>query len=169
MGVKTLADGRIRLAMLPTVPANIDALKVADLAGAVDLSCSVMKSDFVLGPTGSGTVDEQEMCKAGEGKAFGPTAYEGSVTVFRYLDEAGKPVAADDGVFTALRTKGTEVCLVVRTGPDVSAPWAAGDEYEAYVVTTDEPQVPSDRFTGYIKWKIPLAVSAAARFKALVA
>lgn len=166
---KALADGRILLTALTTPPANINAITVAELEAGKKISCRILKSDYALGPTASATVSETELCKLGEGQAFGLASYEGSLTVFRYLDEAGKAVAEDDFAWDLLKEKGTELVLVEREGPVESKAWESGDEYSAYEVTTDNPQPPSDRTSGYIKRVIPLAVANAALNKAVAA
>ncbi len=96
---KTLADGRILLTALTTPPANIAAITGAELASGKKISCRIMKSDYTLGPTGSDTVDETEMCKLGKGQAFGQSNYSGTITVFRYLDDVGVAVVVDDFAF----------------------------------------------------------------------
>ena len=96
-GVKTLADGRIALVALTTKPANLSAPTPAEIAAGKHLECQIMKSDYKLGSTGSSTISEQEMCKKGDGNAPGPASFEGSLTVFRYLDPAtGKPAAGGE-------------------------------------------------------------------------
>ena len=156
---KTLADGRILLTALKTKPKNLAALTVEELKAGTKISCRILKSDFQLGPTGSATVEETELCKKGQGQAFGESAATGSVTPFRYLDETGKPDAENDVAFDLLKEKGTELVLVRRDGPVESKEWEAGDEYSAFEVTTDDPQYPTET-AGYIKRIVPLAVGA---------
>ena len=162
MRVKSLADGKITLWGLTTEPANLKNLKATDLASATKLSCSIMKSDYALGPTGSSTVNEVEMCVLGEGNAFGPSAASGSLTVFWYLNEDGTMTAADNAVWDLLKAKGTELILVEREGVVESTAAAAKQLVSIYRVTTDSPQPPSDRFSGYSKRTIPLAVQIVA-------
>ena len=166
---KTLADGRILLTALTTPPADINAITVTELAAGKKVSCRIMKSDYSLGPSGSETVTEQEMCKKGQGQAFGQSAYSGSLSIFRYLDDEGVAVVEDDYAFDMFKEKGVEITLVEREGPDEAQAWAAGDEYCAYEVSPDDLQPPSDRFSGYIKRTVPLAVSNAALYKKVVA
>ena len=166
---KTLADGRILLTALTTPPADINKITITELNAGKKISCRILKSDYALGPSGSQTVPETELCKKGQGQAFGQSAYTGTITVFRYLDSEGIPETTDDEAFTLMREKGTELVLVEREGPDESKAWAASDEYCAYQVTTDDPQPPSDRTSGYIKRTIPLAVSNAALYKKVAA
>ncbi|MBM9432338.1 phage tail tube protein [Flaviflexus equikiangi] len=161
-GFKTIADERIRLDVLQ-VAGEVDLrnLKVTDLAGAVKVSCHILKQDYALGATGQATVAEIEMCKPGEGQAPGAITYAGSVTIPRYLTDAGIPDAEADFAYELFRTPGTQLVLVEREGPLESAAWATGQEYSAYEVTTLAPIPPSDRFAGYIKRQVPLAIGSA--------
>ena len=162
---KTLADGHILGTWIPESEAtgmDIKALTVADIAKGTKLSCRIMKSDYAMGPTGSATVDEIEMCKTGQGQEWGMSAYAGSVTVFRYLDADGKSDTEADNAFTLLGEKGKPGIWVEREGPAEDVAWAGGQEYSAFVCVTDDPQPPSDRTSGYIKRTIPLSISNAA-------
>lgn len=150
-GAKTLADGRIALWALTTKPKNITKPTVSEINAGKKISCRIMKSDYALGADSDTEITEQEMCKAGEGKAPGPTSYAGNITVFRYLDEAGKPVTADDFVWDMIKKKGSTIWLVEREGPDESSPLEIGDIVSVYEVVLGTPTKPSDRFAGYIK------------------
>ncbi|WP_159622673.1 hypothetical protein [Ruania rhizosphaerae] len=155
---KTLADGRVKLTALTTKPADVAAITITELGAGTEAACSINKSDYRLSATGSTPITEQEMCRKGEGNTPGPTQYEGSVTPFWYLDETGQPDPAAMEVWDLLKTKGTTLWLVERDGPEEDVDWAEGDEYVVYEVVTDEPQVPTDRFTGFIKRIVPLGV-----------
>ncbi|MEW6894462.1 hypothetical protein V3M68_02855 [Trueperella pyogenes] len=155
---KTLADGRILLTALKTKPKDIKKITATELKAGVKISCRVMKSGFELGPTGSATITETELCKVGEGQAFGLSSASGKLTVFRYLDETGKASEDEDVAFELFKKKGTQLWLVRRDGPPEAKEWAEGDEYSAFEVTTDDPQFPAEN-TGYIKRVIPLAVA----------
>lgn len=150
-GAKTLADGRITLWALTTKPTNMAAPTVAEIKAGKKVSCRIMKSDYALGADSDTEITEQEMCKTGEGKAPGPTSYAGNITVFRYLDEAGKPVTEDDFVWDLIKKKGATIWLVEREGPIESKEIEAGDIVSAYEVVLGTPTKPSDRFAGYIK------------------
>ena len=97
------------------------------------------------------------------------SAYAVSLTVFRYLDADGKADATADEVFAALGEKGKGGIWVEREGPAEDVAWAEGQEYSAFQCTTDDPQPPSDRTSGYIKRTIPMSVSNAALNKLVVA
>ena len=169
---KTLADGHIRGEWIPADLAkdmNIKALTVADIKKGTKLSCRIMKSDYAMGPTGSSTVDETELCKKGQGQEWGMSAYAGSVTPFRYLDDAGKADEEADVAFDLLGEKGKTGIWVEREGPEEDVDWAEGQEYSAFECTTDDPQPPSDRASGYIKRTVPLSISNAALNRKVVA
>ena len=161
-GAKTLADGRITLWALTTKPSSIAAPAVSEINAGKKISCHIMKSDYALGADSDTEITEQEMCKTGEGKAPGPTSYAGNMTVFRYLDEAGKPVAADDFVWDLIKKKGTTIWLVEREGPVESKEIAADDIVSVYEVVLGTPTKPSDRFAGYIKRTAKLNIMDAA-------
>lgn len=161
-GAKTLADGRITLWALTTKPKDMTKPSVVEITAGKKISCHIMKSDYALGADSDAEITEQEMCKKGEGKAPGPTSYAGNLTVFRYLDEAGKPVAADDFVWDLIKQKGTTIWLVEREGPVESKPVEVGDIVSVYEVVLGTPTKPSDRFAGYIKRTAKLNVMDAA-------
>lgn len=154
---KTAADGRTRVTFLKKEPKDPNAITVAELKAGIELSGQILKSDFELGPTGSNTISETELCTIGEGQAFGLSTGSGSITFFRLLDAAGKPASSEETAWEALKVKGTEGWLVRRDGPLASVDWTVGDEYSAFRVSTDDPQYVG--LEGYIKRKIPLAIS----------
>ena len=161
-GAKTLADGRIALWALTAKPKNIAAPAVSEIKAGKKISCHILKNDYALGAESDTEIAEQEMCKKGEGKAPGPTTYAGNITVLRYLDEAGKPVAADDFVWDLIKGKGTTIWLVEREGPDESKEIAADDIVSVYEAVLGTPTKPSDRFAGYIKRTAKLNIMDAA-------
>lgn len=167
-GAKTLADGRIALWALTAKPQNMATPTVTEIGAGKKISCYIMKSDYALGADSDTEITEQEMCKVGEGKAPGPTSYAGNLTVFRYLDDNGKPVVADDFVWDLIKKKGSTVWLVEREGPIESKPIAEGDIVSVYEVVLGTPTKPSDRFAGYIKRTAKLNVMDAAEDVAVV-
>lgn len=167
-GAKTLADGRITLWALTTKPANMANITLAEITAGKKISCRIMKSDYALGADSDTDITEQEMCKTGEGKAPGPTSYAGNITVFRYLDEQGKSVEADDFVWDLIKKKGTTIWLVEREGPIESKEVAGGDIVSVYEVVLGTPTKPSDRFAGYIKRSAKLNVMDAVENVAVV-
>ena len=155
---KTLSDGRIALYALTTAPANLAAPTVAEIKAGKRLDCRINKADYRLGADSSSTINEQELCKVGEAKDFGPSSWSGALTVFRYLDGEGKADPANDVAWDMLKEKGTHLWLVEREGPMADAEVAADQEVSIYEVSTGTPQKPSDRTTGYIKRTVPLSV-----------
>lgn len=156
---KTIADERIRLVALPEHPADVKNIKIAELtdAGVVELTFRVLMSDFKLSATASDTVQEPALGEGGNSPAPGKSNYEGSISPFRYLTEAGVADPTNDVAYEALKEKGTELHLVKRIGPEAGAAFAAGQELEYYHAYTDNPQDPSE-FSGYIKKVVPLFV-----------
>lgn len=168
-GAKTLADGRITLWALTAKPTNMAAPKLSEVTAGKKISCRIMKNDYALGADSDTEITEQEMCKTGDGKAPGPTTYAGNITTFRYLDDAGKPVADDDFVWDLIKKKGTTIWLVEREGPIESKDPEAGDIVSVYELVLGTPTKPSDRFAGYIKRTAKLNVMDAAEDVAIVA
>lgn len=160
---RTLADGRVRLGLLPTI-ADPASPTVAELEAAIDLSCRVMKSDFRASPVASETISGMNaLCETSNASAPGQSNYEVSLTIFRWFDPAdpGKMDALGDAAYQALKIKGTHCYFVKReSGKDYSEPFAAGDEIEVYEVVTDNPQSPTD-LGGYIRRTIPTFVQNA--------
>ena len=168
-GAKTLADGRITLWAMTAKPTNMAAPKLSEVTTGKKISCRIMKNDYALGADSDTEITEQEMCKTGEGKAPGPTTYAGNITVFRYLNDDGKPDATEDFVWDLIRKKGTTIWLVEREGPVESKDLEAGDIVSVYEVVLGTPTKPSDRFAGYIKRTAKLNVMDAAEDVAIVA
>lgn len=164
------ADNSEKVTVLQTKPADLAALTLTELTAGIDIEDWILKSDFRLSPTASATHNDTPLGAKGTWVNFAEGNAEGTVTVLRDLDEAGKPIPNSDGqaVFDLLKEKGTEVWIAVRRGPDPDVPWAAGDEYSVYQVTTDEPQEPTDR-AGYQKVVIQLGVRDFERFKTVAA
>lgn len=156
----TLADGRDRITVFTTKPADLSAITTAEATAAIYASPMINKPDFKLGATGSDTVADQPLSQEGNAKTFGRSNFDGSTTVLRFLDAAGQPVALEDTLWDAMKTKGTLLWIAYRVGPKSSVAMTAGDKYEWFEVMTDAPQHPSDR-AGYIKNVIPLGIQDA--------
>lgn len=151
----TLADGRVKLTILTSAPADLAAITLTELAAGLNAGPWVNKPDFRMSPTDSDTVTDQPLSQAGNAKTFGNSNYDARMTTLRDLATTGLPEAAGDLVHKAVATKGTRVWLVRRTGPLETVDWADGDPYDVAEVITDEPQQPSD-LGGYVKNVIPL-------------
>ena len=163
---KTLADEHIALVALPAPPVNPKAITVAEFNAGIRLECRIM--EYTLGPADSETLEQSEFCEGS--KAVVPTKsnYEGSVVVFRYLDEDGLADPANDVAWDMLKLKGTTLYLVDREGPIHDAVGAADQEYSYFEVITDHPKVPSDR-GGFIRREIKLYPQKAELHQKLVA
>lgn len=158
---KSLADGRPKLTILATKPADPAAPTITELTAGIEASCRILSSDYALGPADSDKVPEKELCKEGNANAIGASNYEGSLTPFRYFTEDGASDAEGDEVFQALKTKGTLIWLVEReTSKKSTEDWMAADEISVYEAITDNPQKPSDQ-AGYIKRVVKLEIQAA--------
>lgn len=168
-GVKTLADARTRVAMLTTVPANLNAIPVATLTAGVDVSCLLAKSGTRFSATASDTTTDPALCEESNSPVLGASNYEAAAAVYWLLDPTtGNYAAIDNAAYEALKVKGSRVVFVLREGPKYTDAWAAGDVYEAFEVISDNPQKPTET-SGYVKRIIPLLVQDAALDKAVVA
>lgn len=157
---RALSDGTVKLTLLTTKPADPYAPTTTELSAGTDISCSVLSSDFALGPTDSDKIAEKPLCTEGNANALGPSNYAANITLFRYFD-TGVAEDPEDDAYQAMKTKGTEVYLVMRqTDKKSTAAWAATDECEVYYAITDNPQKPTDA-GGYIKRRVPLEIQDA--------
>lgn len=158
---KSLADGKIKLAILSAKPANPASVTVAELTAGLDASSRILSSDYTLGPVDSDKVAEKPLSQEGNSNAMGPSNYQAGVTPFRYFNGSGASEAVEDAVYQALKTKGARVWLVERqTSKKSTDAWAASDEIDVFEVITDNPQKPSD-MGGYIKRRVPMEVQDA--------
>lgn len=154
----TLADGRLRVSVLTTEPADLAAITATEMAaGIVDAYEHINKPDYRISATNSDTVPDQPLSHTGNATTFGNSNYEGTMTVLRDLDAVTGLPDEDDDLWTAAKTKGTRLWVVEREGPPAKQAWAASDAYVVWEVITDDPQKPQDR-AGYIKSVVPLGV-----------
>lgn len=163
---KSLADGRIKLSIMSSKPADPLAPTVTELEAGIDAAMRILSSDFKLGPVASDTVDEKPIGQEGNSKVFTTSNYEGHITPFRYFDATGKAEVSGvggeigDAVFQAVKVKGTRLWIAKRfTSKKSTAAWAAEDEVEVYEVVTDNAQ--DAEATGYIKKLLDLSVDEA--------
>lgn len=158
---KSLADGKIKLAILSVKPANPAAPTVAELNAGIDASSRVLSSDYTLGAVDSDKVAEKPLSQEGNSNAMGASNYQAAITPFRYFTSSGASEAVEDAVFQAVKTKGAGLWLAERqTSKRSTEAWAAGDEVSVFEVITDNPQKPSDA-GGYIKRRVPMEVQDA--------
>lgn len=154
--MKTAADGKKKLALLTTEPANPDAPTAAELNAGIDISCNVLDSDLNWTNTASATFDEKPACAKGQSLALGASNYDLGLTFLREWLEAGGPdIAGGDAGYQAVKTKDSTVWIYVReTDKDSDEAWAATDEiYLGGEVKSDSPaRVNND---GNIKRRVP--------------
>lgn len=160
-GALTLETARARLTVLTTKPVAVtDIPIVSEATAGIYASNKINKGDFRLSPTASDSVADALLDADSNASAYGNSNYEAAMTVMRFLDATGKPDATDDALFTAVKTKGTHLWLMLRVGPPATQVWAAADLYDLFHVITDHPQQPQDR-AGFIKNPVPMAVQKA--------
>lgn len=156
---KSLAEGRTRIAILTTAPADPKAPTKAELDAGIHASCNILADGYNVGFEASETVNEPAICDSTNSTTFGKDNITAEFSVFRYIDEDGKPDPTagtgddhGDAVFQALKEKGTFFWLYQREGADYDVPWAEGDDIEGFYLVTDRWKH-TDR-TGYQKRQI---------------
>jgi hypothetical protein len=158
----SLADGKVKVAVLSTRPANPSAPTVAELDAGIQASCRIASQDWNVGPAASETVDEKPLCREGNVQALGPSNFTAEFTVFRYFTEEGQPETGEDdteegigdALYQAVKTKGARLYIYEReTSRKSLADWAADDEVSGYEILLDNPQKPGDQ-GGYIKRRV---------------
>lgn len=157
---KSLADGRMKVIMLTTAPADFTTVTAAELTAGKDVSSAILSNGFNLGPEASDTVDEKSLADEGNVKVMTASNYSGSITAFRYFDGTGAADPTADALFQALKVKGVPIWFVKRFTSKMSTdPMAATDEISVFEVRPDNAQ--DAEATGYIKKIIPLQVERA--------
>lgn len=155
---RSLADGRHKVVVSSTKPANWPDWTLAELAAATDISCSVMSSGYKLGASASDTVDEPALCDEGGTKVMTKANFEGELPLFRYFDETGKADPDEDKAWQSVKARGATVWIGDRfTSKKSAEPFAVGDEIGSYEVVPDHGQ--NAEATGYIKKIVPLQVN----------
>lgn len=120
--------------------AVVDAHKitVAELTAGVNISCAIVRG-YTLNPQASDTDSTASICD--EGNVETPTYdnYEASLTFFHESDQEDT-----ESVFLKaielFKAKGARGYLVRRLGYKSTVAPAAGQEYEAFLVQSDNPQ-----------------------------
>ena len=155
MGIRTLAEGHIKLSILTTKPANPGAPTAAELTAGIDASCKVTKDGFRWTLADSDTVDDAALCVSGKAVAPGGDNYDLAIQIYRYWLEAGGGDPDDDDLYAAMKTKGTTLWGYARITDKLGTePWAANDEIHLGVeFWTDWPQHVDG---GWIKLKVPV-------------
>lgn len=157
---KSLADGRMKVIMLTTAPADFTSVTSTELTAGKDVSSAILSNGFNLGPEASDTVDEKSLADEGNVKVMTASNYSGSITAFRYFDASGAADPAADALFQALKVKGVPIWFVKRFTSKMSTEaMAAADEIQVFEVRPDNAQ--DAEATGYIKKIVPLQVERA--------
>ncbi|HEY1175509.1 MAG TPA: hypothetical protein VGF17_05080 [Phytomonospora sp.] len=163
---RSLADGHVKLSIMSTKPADPKNPTLAELNAGIDAAQRILNSDFKLGPVASDTVDEKAIGQEGNVKVLTTSNFEANMTPFRYFNtstgvaETGTGGEIGDGVFQALKVKGSRVWVAKRfTSKKSTEPWAATDEVETYEVVTDNAA--DAEASGYIKKNVPMTVEDA--------
>jgi len=159
---KSLAQGHTKLAILTTSPANPAAPTTTELNAGISSAARVLDSDFTWSAGDSDKVQEKSLADTTNVNALGASNYNAGLTLFRYFNAGtGVPDATEDSLFTAMKTKGTNLWIYARKdGKLESAAWATGDDiYLGGAVITDTPQAQDN--TGYVKNRIPLEMQVA--------
>jgi len=139
---RVLADGKTKFTILTTKPADPAAPTATELNAGIDLSASVLASDFNWSNTDSDKIAEKALSDQGNSNAIGASNYTTGITLWRYFATAGGVDATADEGYTALKEKGTTVWGYAReSDKDASEDWEAADEiYLGGEVITDAPQ-----------------------------
>ena len=156
------SDGRRKLVLLATTPADTAAIPVATANGGTDISGWTLKSSQVNVPSGSDTFDASVWDSRGNATAYGASNLDGNFVIIHreYATDDLQPDATDDATWESLKVKGTTVRFLTRKSAKLSgAAFTAGDEYRYAEYVTDDPidEAPDDG--SYIKFRIPLSPS----------
>ena len=156
------SDGRRKLVLLASTPADTAAIPVATANAGTDISGWTLKSSMVNVSSGSDTFDASVWSSRGNATAFGASNLDGNfVIIHREYDAATlQPDATDDATWASLKVKGTTVRLLTRNSAKLStAAFTAGDEYRYAEYVTDDPIAEGPDDGSYIKFRIPLSPS----------
>ena len=159
-GVRTLANGRRKWAILTVKPAGLAAVKVSELTAGINVGDRATNAGSYLRASGSTTVDSTHFNSEAASQALGASNWEGQIEPYLYLDATtGKVDATDSALHTAVATKGATLWIVERRGPKEPVAWATGDVYRLFEVITDQPQS-QDTSDGYMRDVVPLVVQS---------
>lgn len=160
-----LADKNRALFRLSTMPADINAPKLSELSGALNVANKVFLNDTYFRAANSDS-NTEPFLNGDPNTYYGADKFEGQVSIARFFTD-GKPSSTEDVVFDACKTKGTTNIWMTRKGCDWNAPLAVGQEVSIFVAVTDNPQEPQDG-TGFEKVISPQAVQKASLYKVIV-
>jgi len=156
------SDGRRKLVLLATTPADIDAIPVASATAGTDISDWTLKSSMVNVSSGSDTFDASVWSSRGNATAFGASNMDGNFLIIHreYDASDSQPDATLDATWASVKTKGTTLRFLTRNSAKLSGEaFTAGDEYRYAEYVTDDPIAESPDDGSYIKFRIPLSPS----------
>ena len=142
--LRVLADGRTKFTILIAKPADPSQPTAAELNAGIDASCKVLQEGFSWTFADSDTVNEAPVCATGNAEALGRDNLNLALTLWRYFLAGGGVDPAADGLFAALKVKGTTFWGYTRKlDIPFDEPWAAGQEIamgaEAIVDNLQDP------------------------------
>lgn len=163
---RTLADQNRKIVVLTDPVSDLGNISVEELTGesVIEASCRTTQADTRFAPSASETLSDPAVCEDSGSETFGASQYEAMMGMFRFFDTENPGQADPEGdiLYQALRFKGTEVVVVERhVNKKWDEPFAAGDEYRAFRVETDNFVPATEQHTGYIKGTTSMAVKAA--------
>lgn len=161
---RTFAEQNRKIYFLSIPPADLSAITVAELEAGLDVTCRVAVDGTDFRAAASDKISDPAVCEPAGAEVPGASKYEATVSPFRFFDKdnPGKADTEGDALFAVLRVKGTPGTFVIRhVNKEWDEPWAAGDEYQAYVVASDNWQPQTNQAEGFIKATIPLMVTNA--------
>lgn len=160
---RMLADGKKKFAIMPTAPANINAITLTEAAASVDYSKAILASDFDMGFAASDRNQEKALDVKGNAESLGNSNFSGGFSAFRgFLVETGLP--DEDSIYEELwllirEKQGTHHILIRHNGKDSPEPFTVDDEVIYVEWVNDLPASPG--LEGDIKHRVE---GAAQRF-----
>lgn len=155
-GIKSLAEGHRRVAILTVPPSNPFAPSTTELNNGIYASGLIVASDWTFGLTDSDKVAEKALADVNNVNALGASNAQCAFTLFRWFDSVtGLVDPTADALFTACKVKGSTLYVYEReSGKLSSAAFASTDELLGMQVLTDSWQKAGDN-GGYIKRRVP--------------
>lgn len=157
MGARVLAEGKPRVMVLTTKPADPAKPTKTELDAGIYASPDILTSDFNWSTSDSDKIAEKPLDADGNANAIGASNYNTGLTLWRKFDPAtGAPDLTSEKLWEALKAKGATVWIYVReTGKASADEVEAEDEiYLGGEVVTDSPQ--RTEGSGFIKRRVPL-------------
>lgn len=156
---RSLAQGHKKVILCTAPPVNPAAPTLTELNAGIDISCAILESDYVFGPTDSDKVNEKGLCEENNANALGASNFTAMFTIFRYFDAVnmGQPDGVADAAFQALKVKGSTLYAYERhTLKKSTDALAVGDEIRfGAELLTDNPK-DQQQTQGYVKASIPM-------------